>query len=126
MTTATGTAADRWKGLATQVRAARTGLGLSARAAALRAGLDPRTWQRIEAGEPVQERRLDALDEALGWEPGGSRAFLRGQVEHPADHRPPRPADRDDIELLLELRRAARAVDELSGELLTRLGGLRR
>lgn len=126
MTTTEATATDRWPGLAEHVRAARAGLGLSTRGLALRAGLDPRTLARVESGEPVQERRLDAVDAAVGWEPGASRAYLRGTVEDPADYRPAPPRDRDDVELLLELRRAARAVDELSTELLTRLGGRRR
>lgn len=120
------TATDRWAGLGERVRAARSGLGLSPRAAALRAGLDPRTWQRVESGSPVQEQRLDALDRLLGWEPGGSRAYLRGQVDDPVDHRPPTPRDRDTLELLVELRRAVREVDELSAELLARGAAVRR
>lgn len=60
----------------------------SVRSVALAAGLDVRTLGRVERGERVQSARLDALDPVLAWPRGGSRAYLAGNVAHPAGHVP--------------------------------------
>jgi transcriptional regulator with XRE-family HTH domain len=64
--------------LAYAVRAARLANGWSKEEAARRAGVSSITWKRVEDDLPVQEHKLNAIGEALGWGPG--RAFqLKGQ-----------------------------------------------
>lgn len=103
------------------VRSRRATLALSARAAAGQSGVDPRTLARLERGEAVQLRpeRLDALDRALAWAPGASRAVLAGSTDDPVAYLPEAPAEQpSETELLLRLVRSAAETARLGEQLL--------
>lgn len=69
-------------GRADQIRARRVRLGISVKALAMRAGIDRGTLASLEAGDErirdstfgTVERALEALEQEMGVEPGGSLA----------------------------------------------------
>lgn len=62
------------------VRAARTGLGMTAHAAATRAEVSPTTWGDIERGAATSVRPLTyaSVERVIGWQPGSVTRVLEG------------------------------------------------
>lgn len=100
--------------LAEAVYQARLAKGWSKEQAARVAGVSSITWKRVEDDLPVQEHKLRAVSEALGWEP--RRAFaLKAVVAEEADDAPVR-AITDDM-LMAELQELSRQVQEMQTRL---------
>lgn len=84
--------------------------GLTQAEAAKRAGVSDTTWTQIERGQPVSERSLAKISQALWGNPRAGADILAGKA---APEAPPPETPRDDlVQVVLDLTEEVRRLRE--------------
>lgn len=100
---------SRWAVLSTTVRDRRLELGLSARTASARAGINRATWASLEANTNRLSRHLwSAVETTLQWQPGSIEAVLAGGDPTPVTRPTTTPPQTNSARLAAEIERVKR------------------